>query len=328
MTEPDFIERDYKAIKERMMTRANVRIAENATEEELPDLLLKEADPEFVLLQQIAYEMYVLRCNIQDACKQNLLDFARYPMLDYLGALRGCERNEGESDDEYRERIRHCMEKFAVCGTRDGYKELVQAVRDAGEIVDVNLYAPLREISGVKYPAGEVDVYVLTKDFWDQAYYDGLNTSVSEEALTKNKIWQLLTDVESALKPDDKRPLCEKIEVGLPVRKEVKLYVNITIENTANAVEVMTAVAEALNGSEETTGFFGKVKKTISRDLTRSQVIGVVQAVPGVYSVTELKEMVDDIQQDFAGTEAEYFEFIDATAVVGFGGYTNERESN
>lgn len=322
MTEPDFIERDYKAIKERMMNRANVRIAENATEEELPDLLLKEADPEFVLLQQIAYEMYVLRCNIQDACKQNLLDFARYPMLDYLGALRGCERNEGESDDKYRERIRHCMEKFAICGTRDGYKELVKAVRDAGEIVDVNLYAPLREISGVKYPAGEVDVYVLTKDFWDQAYYDGLNTSVSEEALTKNKIWQLLTDVESALKPDDKRPLCEKIEVRLPVRKEVKLYVNITIENTANAVEVMTAVVEALSS------YFGKVKKTISRNLTRSQVIGVVQAVPGVYSVTELKEMVDDIQQDFAGTEAEYFEFIDATAVVGFGGYTDERESN
>ena len=325
MTEPNFIERDYKAIKERMMTRANVRIAENATEEELPDLLLKEADPEFVLLQQIAYEMYVLRCNIQDACKQNLLDFARYPMLDYLGALRGCERNEGESDDEYRERIRHCMEKFTVCGTRDGYKELVQAVRDAGEIVDVNLYAPLREDFT---PRGEVDVYVLTKDFWDLAQYNDLEekvlggTATDEEAALIDSMNQLRTDIENALNPDDKRPLCEDIEVYFPTRMPVSLYVKIAVENTANAVEVTAAVDEALKS------YFGKVKKTISRDLTRSQVIGVVQAVPGVYSVTELKEMVDDIQQDFAGTEAEYFEFIDAAAVVGFGGYTNERESN
>lgn len=327
MTEPNFIERDYKAVKERLMTRTNVRIAEKATPEELPDLLLKEADPEFVLLQQIAYEIYILRCNIQDGCKQNLLDFARYPMLDYLGALRGCEREEGESDDDYRERIRHCMEKFAVCGTRDGYKELVESVRGEGEIVDVNLYAPLRELSGVMYPAGEVDVYFLTKDFWNQEQYDGLTDETNEEQMNlKTRIDTLITDIENTLNPDDVRPLCEKIVVKLPKRKAVNLYVKVAIENTADAFEVTSAVTLALKG------YFGKVKKTISRDLTRSQVIGIAQSVSGVYSVVEVKNIVDGVPYeewpDFAGMEAEYFEFVDATAVVDFGGYTNERESN
>lgn len=50
------------------------------------------ADVEMLLINGFAYREMLLRGNINDTARQNLVDFGRGPMLDYLGALVGVTR--------------------------------------------------------------------------------------------------------------------------------------------------------------------------------------------------------------------------------------------
>lgn len=59
--------------------------------------VLQPAQVEMLLLNTIAYRESLLRLAIQDTGEQNLVDFARAPALDYLGALVGVERLPAEA---------------------------------------------------------------------------------------------------------------------------------------------------------------------------------------------------------------------------------------
>lgn len=82
LPEPNFIERDPQVI-ERQVFEAYEAFAEEAA---------SPASPEFLFLKLIAYRETILRIGIQEAAKQNLLRFARFPMIDYLGQLVGVTR--------------------------------------------------------------------------------------------------------------------------------------------------------------------------------------------------------------------------------------------
>lgn len=293
---PSFIERDFDAIKQRMMDRSGIRDATEA----------QPADPEYVLLEQIAYEIYLTRCNVQDANIQNLLDYARYPMLDYLGALRNCARLTDESDDAYRERIRESMNAYTVCGTEAAYRYIGGHAHES--IIDINPYSVLREVvtpDGTEnLPAGIVEVYVLTKNHWSAADYE------AAEDEDKAAMDEVLTAVRSALTPVSARPLGEQVSVYFPDKKEVSFSVAITAKRTAPA-SLQDDVAGALND------YLSGIKDGISKDVVISQVIGVCQAVPGVYKAACSLT---------ADAEASYKEFIEATVTVDVAGVTNERE--
>jgi phage-related baseplate assembly protein len=53
---------------------------------------LQPADIERLLINMIAYREQIVRTTINDAARQNLVEFARFPMLDYLGQLVGVTR--------------------------------------------------------------------------------------------------------------------------------------------------------------------------------------------------------------------------------------------
>ena len=82
LPEPSFIDRDPATV-----TAENIALYES-----LSGKTLQPAQPEMLMVNQIAYRESLLRIGIQEAAKQCLVDYAIYPMIDYLGALVGVER--------------------------------------------------------------------------------------------------------------------------------------------------------------------------------------------------------------------------------------------
>lgn len=80
--EPDFIARDPVVVTEEAI----------AAYEAATGRRLQPAQVERLLVDLVAYRESLIRIAIQEAAKQNLLAFARYPMLDYLGDLLGVVR--------------------------------------------------------------------------------------------------------------------------------------------------------------------------------------------------------------------------------------------
>jgi len=82
LPEPDFIERDPAGLTAQMI----------ADYEAYTGRKLQPAQVERLIIDLIAYRESLLRVAIQEAAKQNLLAFARFPMIDYLGELLGVTR--------------------------------------------------------------------------------------------------------------------------------------------------------------------------------------------------------------------------------------------
>ncbi|XLM22137.1 baseplate protein, partial [Chromobacterium piscinae] len=82
LPEPDFIPRDPAAITAEII----------AQYEQISGKTLYPAQVERLLIDVIAYRETLVRIGIQEAAKQNLVAYARAPMLDYLGQLVGVTR--------------------------------------------------------------------------------------------------------------------------------------------------------------------------------------------------------------------------------------------
>lgn len=82
LPEPDFVDRDPVALTAEMIEAYEAYTGRT----------LQPAQVERLIVDLLAYRESLVRISIQEAAKQNLLAFARYPMLDYLGELLGVER--------------------------------------------------------------------------------------------------------------------------------------------------------------------------------------------------------------------------------------------
>ena len=82
LPEPTFIERDANKITQEWI----------ALYEQKTGKTLQPAQIERILINVGVYRENLLRIGIQEAAKQNLVNFATYPMLDYLGELVGVYR--------------------------------------------------------------------------------------------------------------------------------------------------------------------------------------------------------------------------------------------
>lgn len=161
LPEPSFIDRDPNRVTADMV----------ADYEAAAGTVLQPAQPEMLLINQVAYRESLIRIAIQEAAKQSLVRFASYPMLDYLGELVGCERLL-----EQPARTPLCFvlsepQNFNVvipAGTRVESKDGMQIFATntdlaipAGEIVGtVASMAETAGIAGNGYLAGEVNSLV------------------------------------------------------------------------------------------------------------------------------------------------------------------------
>ncbi|MCG9079484.1 baseplate assembly protein [Laribacter hongkongensis] len=82
LPEPSFIDRDPDAITSEIVAQYEL----------LSGKTLYPAQVERLLIDVIAYRETLVRIGIQEAAKQNLVAYARAPMLDYLGELVGVTR--------------------------------------------------------------------------------------------------------------------------------------------------------------------------------------------------------------------------------------------
>ncbi|WP_043618012.1 baseplate J/gp47 family protein [Chromobacterium violaceum] len=82
LPEPDFVARDPAAITAELI----------AQYEQMSGKTLYPAQVERLLIDLMAYRETLVRVGIQEAAKQNLVAYARAPMLDYLGQLVGVTR--------------------------------------------------------------------------------------------------------------------------------------------------------------------------------------------------------------------------------------------
>lgn len=84
---PKIVADDSQAIVQEMI----------AAYEAMTGSILSDAQPERLLIDLLAYRETLVRTAINDAARQNLVAFARPPMLDYLGELVGVTRLPAQS---------------------------------------------------------------------------------------------------------------------------------------------------------------------------------------------------------------------------------------
>lgn len=213
------------------------------------------AQIERLLIDLIAYRETLLRAAINDAARQNLVRFARAPMLDYLGELVGVARLGGEGDERLRARILQAPEGFSVAGPVLAYRHHAMAADVA--VLDVAVLST---------EPGVVTLYPLS--------VDGL-PSAALQAL-----------VLARASADDVRPLCDTVRVVPPLDVPFVLQAQITV---LQDFDVPTVLAAATAGAQ---ALVDAMRARLGADVVRSALSAALH-VPGVHRVEVLQPAVD-----------------------------------
>lgn len=154
---PNFIERDAEAIERRMIERWEAATGKR----------LQPGQPEALLIAQIAYEINLVRIGVQDAAMLNLVDFSRYPVLDWIGERIATPRlNEQPARTTLKFELASAQPSSVVVpqGTRvrtmDGevvFATVAPLIIPAGELSgEVDAIADPPGLQGNSYQPGEV----------------------------------------------------------------------------------------------------------------------------------------------------------------------------
>jgi phage-related baseplate assembly protein len=161
LPEPSFITRDPAQITSDLI----------AQYESITGKKLQPAQAERLIIDLIAYRENLIRIAIQEAAKMNLVDYATFPMLDYLGELTGTKRLAAQPA--------RCTVRFTLTAvqtfnvaipvgtrveTKDGkviFKIEAAATVTAGQTtVDVSAVAETTGVVGNGYLIGDVNALV------------------------------------------------------------------------------------------------------------------------------------------------------------------------
>lgn len=157
LPEPQFIERDVNKITQEWI----------ALYEQKTGKTLQPAQIERILIDVGVYRESLLRIGIQEAAKQNLVNFATYPMLDYLGELVGVYRIPAKASVTTIKFILSDVQTFSVLipagsqiESKDGkviFKTLSDILIPTGQLsVEIQTQAETVGSTGNGYLAGEI----------------------------------------------------------------------------------------------------------------------------------------------------------------------------
>lgn len=157
LPEPNFINRDVATITQEWIALYELKTGKT----------LQPAQIERILIDVGVYRESLLRIGIQEAAKQNLVNFATYPMLDYLGELVDVYRIKAKSATTVLKFILEEVQDFNVIipvGTevesKDGnvsFKTVSSSYIQAGMLfVEVNAIAVSAGTIGNGYLQGEI----------------------------------------------------------------------------------------------------------------------------------------------------------------------------
>ncbi len=182
LPEPSFITRDPATITAEMV----------ASYEALTGKTLQPAQVERVLIDLIAYRENLLRIGIQEAAKQNLVQYAVFPMIDYLGELVGVIRLVAQSARSTIRLYLTAVQTFDVAvpaGTRietkDGQlvfeTEFSLTIEAGNAYGDVTAVCQTAGIVGNGYVTGEINSMVDVVAFVNSAANIDTSTGGSDE---------------------------------------------------------------------------------------------------------------------------------------------------
>lgn len=247
LAEPSFISRDVAVITAEM----------KASWESTTGKTLYPGQVESLLIDLIAYRENLVRIAVQEAAKQNLVSYARAPMLDYLGELVGVYRLDGETDDKLRDRIKLAPERFTTAGSRGSY--IYHAKSADSTIVDVAVQSPA---------PGIVNIYPLVA------------TGAPAQAV--------LDAVAAKCSAEDVRPLTDYVQALAPVKTDYAIAVTVEPYRWPDSATMQKQAQDALKAL--TTPAAG----TLGFDVTVSRIIAAA-TVSGVYRVTVTSPAADVI---------------------------------
>lgn len=247
---PEFFARDPQAIAADLVAEVEARTGQT----------LRPGQYDRLLVDVVAYLESLFRIAANEAARQNLLAYARYPMLDHLAALWGVVRLEGEGDAALRARIRAAPDGWSVAGPRAAYRWHALSADPA--VVDVAVASP---------EPGLVRVTVLAAD--------GLPSA------------ETLAAVDAALSDDAVRPLCDTVAVAAPER--VTYGIEATLTLTADADEATTlAAAQAAAQS-----YAADRRAKLGQAIVPSQIVAAL-SLPGVWRVQLAAPAYRDLAAD------------------------------
>ena len=222
------------------------------------------AQSDRMLLDVIANAKTLAMNAINDTGRQNLVRFARAPMLDYLGDLVGVTRLPAEDDEALRARILLAPAQFSTAGSVDAYKYLAKTA-DAS-IIDVGIISP---------SAGVVAIYPLVTGV-DEPEQPISAANPSKPRLPSD---DLRNRVLAACSADNVRPLTDNVQVLPPVARNWQLNAAITPNGTVALASLQSGLAQIARN------FADNLSAGLGRDVVQSQIIAAL-SVAGVYQVT------------------------------------------
>ena len=211
---------------------------------------LYPAQADRLMVDVIAYREILIRNEINEAAKQNLLAFARGVMLDYLGDFFRVIRLDGETDEQLHRRIELAPESYATTGGRQAY--IFHALSTDASIIDCE---------AVRGGSGKIYIYILTAD-----------------GAPSDELIQAVMDNTSGEK---KRPLSDTVTVTGGDPLDASLIIEITPLASANPQSVLAAATEKANSYAE------RLKKKLGQDIVPSQIINELSG-DGVWQVKVL----------------------------------------
>lgn len=191
-----------------------------------------ESEPLTIDLQQRAYAEMLLRTRINEAARATFLAFATGSDLDHIAASRGLSRKIiqeadeqatppipeiKESDTALRKRVQMHPEKFAAAGPRAAYKA---HALDVDGVADAN---PIR------HKAGTVRVYIKAH----------ANNGIADASL--------LAHVKEYLSAEERRPLCDTVEVESGSLKNITIRYQTRYQSQLGKEVVQSEQQKALD---------------------------------------------------------------------------------
>jgi len=152
-----------------------------------------------------------------------------------------------EEDEAYRKRILSAPEAFTTCGSIAAYDYHTRAVSQ--DIADVNVSNPR---------GGLVRIAVLTKTGLPDA--------------------RLLNDIKQYISPEQRRPLCDSVEVIAPTQRNYQINATLTLLDGYREDIVKTQARTALQN------YLAEKTKRLGMDVVPSAIISALR-VEGVYDI-------------------------------------------
>ncbi len=282
--------------------------------EELTERTLYPAQDERILIQLITYYGNLLQTKFNNAAKLGLVEYSRYPILDFLGKQKNCERLEGEGDENYIKRILLAPEGYSVAGPELAYLYFIlsadSSITDAAiEVPDENASISLSAALAGEVPAsagvgGYIYSEFITNTIENNLFSASIDYEKEEVEITLKEALQagdkitvriphpykvvpyVLTETGEASEAilekvsqtlEEVRPLTDYV---IPKSAEIQNFEIsgiVYIKQNADESVVKNEVNKALNK------FLEQFKRSLNKAVVINQIITAVLSVEGVY---------------------------------------------